>query len=213
MGLQQLVRALQDLEAVVGADAANRRQPGPRDRGRFHAERRVGEALARFAGVEVTSYVPEDRATLDRALLAGRVLAEEAPGSVVRERLGQLADALVPRSHRHCPPGGRDGCPVCHDGPVVDRLTALDVSFLTLEDRHTPMHVGQVLVFSRPLGFETSGIAGRIASRLEANPRLRQRVRWCRGGWPIRCGWTTDTSISAIASAGPPCRARVRPSS
>ena len=30
---------------------------------------------------------------------------------------------------------------------------------------------------SRPLGFETSGIAGRIASRLEANPRLRQRVR------------------------------------
>ncbi|MFN8097402.1 MAG: wax ester/triacylglycerol synthase family O-acyltransferase [Dermatophilaceae bacterium] len=60
---------------------------------------------------------------------------------------------------------------------MVDRLTALDVSFLTLEDRHTPMHVGQVLVFSRPLGFETSGIAGRIASRLEANPRLRQRVR------------------------------------
>ena len=54
------------------------------------------EALARFAGVEVTSYVPEDRATLDRALLAGRVLAEEAPGSVVRERLRQLADALVP---------------------------------------------------------------------------------------------------------------------
>ncbi len=66
---------------------------------------------------------------------------------------------------------------VCHDGPVVDRLTALDVSFLTLEDRHTPMHVGQVLVFSRPAGFETSGIAGRIANRLEANPRLRQRVR------------------------------------
>jgi diacylglycerol O-acyltransferase len=67
--------------------------------------------------------------------------------------------------------------PVCHDGPVVDRLTALDVSFLTLEDRHTPMHVGQVLVFSRPQGFDTSAIAARIAARLEDNPRLRQRVR------------------------------------
>ncbi|MFN8097403.1 MAG: hypothetical protein U0Q21_03835 [Dermatophilaceae bacterium] len=96
VGLQRLVRALQDLEAVVA--------PTPRivvNRVRATAvgsapERRVGEALARFAGVEVTSYVPEDRATLDRALLAGRVLAEEAPGSVVRERLRQLADALVP---------------------------------------------------------------------------------------------------------------------
>ncbi len=96
VGLQRLVRALQELDGVV--------TPTPTivvNRVRSSAvgsapERRVGEALSRFAGVEVTAYVPEDRTSLDRALLAGRVLAEEAPGSVVRERIRQLAEALVP---------------------------------------------------------------------------------------------------------------------
>ncbi len=96
VGLQRLVRALQDLDSVACVT--------PRivvNRLRSTAvgaapERRVGDALKRFAGVEVAAFIPDDRATLDRCVLAGRVLAEEAPGAVVRERIRHLAGELVP---------------------------------------------------------------------------------------------------------------------
>lgn len=66
---------------------------------------------------------------------------------------------------------------VCHDGPVVDRLTALDASFLTFEDRRTPMHVGQVLVLRAPDGFDVETIRRRIEARLDLHPRFRRRLR------------------------------------
>jgi Mrp family chromosome partitioning ATPase len=111
VGLQRLVRALHDLggvDAPVPRIVVNRLRAGAVGPG---PERRVGEALARFAGVEVTAYVPEDRATLDRALLAGRVLAEEAPGSVVRERIRQLAQALLPAESASTEPRRRRWSP------------------------------------------------------------------------------------------------------
>ena len=91
VGLQRLVRASQDLGGIpsgrplvvvnrvrasaVGADP----------------QARIVEALGRFAGMEDLHLVPEDRETLDRLLLQGRVLAEGAPRSPAREAIRALA--------------------------------------------------------------------------------------------------------------------------
>jgi Flp pilus assembly CpaE family ATPase len=57
----------------------------------------VAEALRRFAGVEEVHLVPDDRAAVDAALLAGRVLREVAPTSPAREALQDLAAELTGR--------------------------------------------------------------------------------------------------------------------
>ncbi|WP_344553692.1 hypothetical protein, partial [Pseudokineococcus marinus] len=83
VGLQRLVRGLADLAEAVPA------APRPRvvvTRVRASAvgsppERRVRDALARFAGAHDATLVPDDRAAHDAALLAGRTLLETAPRS------------------------------------------------------------------------------------------------------------------------------------
>jgi MinD-like ATPase involved in chromosome partitioning or flagellar assembly len=96
VGLQRLVRSLQDLAEVVPTAApvvvVNRVRssalgPAP--------GRRVVEALARYAGVEDPVLVPDDPAACDAALLAGRTLPEAAPSSPARLALRALADRLV----------------------------------------------------------------------------------------------------------------------
>jgi len=96
VGLQRLVRALQDVTAVV----PGRRQPlvvvnrvrasavGP------HPERRIRAALLRYAGVDDAVLVPDDRQACDAAVLAGRALPEQAPMSPARLALAGLADRL-----------------------------------------------------------------------------------------------------------------------
>jgi WS/DGAT/MGAT family acyltransferase len=60
---------------------------------------------------------------------------------------------------------------------VVDRLSALDVSFLYLEDATTPMHVGGVLVFARPKGgFDYDRLVALVEQRIGQVPRFRQKV-------------------------------------
>ncbi|PPK69840.1 wax ester/triacylglycerol synthase family O-acyltransferase [Actinokineospora auranticolor] len=60
---------------------------------------------------------------------------------------------------------------------MPDRLSALDASFLYLEDQATPMHVGGVAVFRRPkAGFDYDGLVALIEQRLPLVPRYRQRV-------------------------------------
>jgi MinD-like ATPase involved in chromosome partitioning or flagellar assembly len=97
VGLQRLVRGLQELVEVLGPAAAapavvvNRVRAaavGPRP------ERRIRDALARYAGVEHAYLVPDDRPALDAALLAGRTLVECAPTSPARSALADLARAL-----------------------------------------------------------------------------------------------------------------------
>lgn len=91
VSLQRLVRGLQELGTV--------RSPSPRvvvNRVRSSAvgsrpEQRVREALLRFAGVDDLSFVPDDPAALDGAMLEGRVLAECAPQSPARTALRTLA--------------------------------------------------------------------------------------------------------------------------
>ena len=60
---------------------------------------------------------------------------------------------------------------------MPDRLSALDASFLYLEDAATPMHVGGVTVFERPHdGFDYEQVLCLIQQRLGYLPRYRQRV-------------------------------------
>src|SRR5262245_10716721 len=61
---------------------------------------------------------------------------------------------------------------------MPDRLSALDASFLYLEQPTTPMHVGAVSVF-RPSrsGFEYDRMVKLVEQRIALVPRYRQRVR------------------------------------
>ncbi|MBW3551155.1 MAG: chromosome partitioning protein, partial [Proteobacteria bacterium] len=85
VGLQRLVRGLSELkEAVPGVQpvvVVNRLRasaiPG-------NAEQEVRAALLRYAGVDHVLFVPHDVDALDRALAAGRTLAEAVPSSPVR---------------------------------------------------------------------------------------------------------------------------------
>ncbi|QGK71279.1 wax ester/triacylglycerol synthase family O-acyltransferase [Allosaccharopolyspora coralli] len=60
---------------------------------------------------------------------------------------------------------------------MSDRLSALDASFLYLEDYTTPMHVGGVALFRRPrAGFDYDRVLSLIEQRLSLVPRYRQKV-------------------------------------
>ncbi len=92
IGLQRLVRGLQELSVmpvpapVVVVNKLRASAVGS------HPEQRVREALARFAGVQEPRFVPDDRDALDAAVLAGRSLAESAPTSPARRAIAALAD-------------------------------------------------------------------------------------------------------------------------
>ncbi len=94
IGLQRLVRGLQELgtvsspapTVVINRLRASAVGAGP--------ERRIREALSRFAGIDELRFIPDDPATLDGALLTGRSLAEAAPDSSVRLSLLALASEV-----------------------------------------------------------------------------------------------------------------------
>jgi Flp pilus assembly CpaE family ATPase len=104
IGLQRLVRGLQELGTVasptptVVINRVRASAVGPRP------ERRIREALTRFAGIDELRFIPDDPATLDGALLTGRSLAEVAPDSEVRQSLLSLASEV---SGVPAPPLGR----------------------------------------------------------------------------------------------------------
>ena len=61
---------------------------------------------------------------------------------------------------------------------VADRLSALDVSFLYLEEPTTPMHVGGLAVFQPPEeGFDYGRLVRLIEERISLVPRYRQKIR------------------------------------
>lgn len=96
IGLQRLVRAVQEVAAVpspppiVVVNRVREGAVGP------HPERAIREALARFAGLEELSFLPEARDVLDAAMLAGRTLVEQAPDSEVRLAMTRLAARVAP---------------------------------------------------------------------------------------------------------------------
>lgn len=94
VGLQRLVRGLDELSRVAAPTRVviNRVRASAVGSG---PERRVIETLRRFAGVQDPGVVPDDRAALDAAMLAGTALAESAPGSATRRALAELAGAVA----------------------------------------------------------------------------------------------------------------------
>jgi Flp pilus assembly CpaE family ATPase len=102
--LGQLRDALPSVEPVVVVNQV-RRGPVPGD-----ARREIGDALTRFAAVEVAAFLPADRRATDAALAEGRTLAEVAPGSALRAGLRTLAARLAgvpePARRRRAGTGG-----------------------------------------------------------------------------------------------------------
>lgn len=95
VGLQRLVRGLQELGTVQAPEptvCVNRVRSGAVGP---HPERRVSEALSRFAGVTDVLFVPDDPGALDTALLEGRALAECAPQSPVRHAVRAIAEKVA----------------------------------------------------------------------------------------------------------------------
>ena len=96
VGLQRLVRGLAELHQalpdVTPRVVVNRLRESavPGD-----SAGQVRSALSRYAGVEDVVLVPHDVPALDRALVAGRTLAESAPDSPARLALQRLAGELV----------------------------------------------------------------------------------------------------------------------
>ncbi len=92
VGLHRMVRGLADLREL---------SPGGRLRVVINKVRKgitpgapqaeAAAALLRHGGIRDAMFLPYDRAALDRALGAGRSLAEAAPGSALRRGLVQLA--------------------------------------------------------------------------------------------------------------------------
>lgn len=95
VGLQRLVRAVQDLSSLTA--------PTPRvvvNKVRATAvgsrpERRISEALGRFAGLEQLTFLPWDQQALDASMLAGCTLAEHSPQADLRVALSRLARDYV----------------------------------------------------------------------------------------------------------------------
>ncbi len=95
IGLQRLVRGLQELGTV----------PSPRPKvlvNKVRAaavgkdpERRIAEALARFAGVDDPWFLPAEPGTMDAVLLSGRSLAEGAPQSALRHAFVRMATEVA----------------------------------------------------------------------------------------------------------------------
>ncbi|CAM3784232.1 hypothetical protein [Isoptericola cucumis] len=97
VGIQRLVRGLEDLAEVPVPVAAPRVVVANRVRASAvgpQPEAAVRDALARYAGVDDLSVVPDDPTSLDAAVLVGRTLAEHAPGSPAREAVAALADRV-----------------------------------------------------------------------------------------------------------------------
>ncbi|HEV7757085.1 MAG TPA: wax ester/triacylglycerol synthase family O-acyltransferase [Mycobacteriales bacterium] len=65
---------------------------------------------------------------------------------------------------------------------MPERLSALDVSFLYLEEPTTPMHVGGVAVFQPPAaGFDYDELVSLVEQRIAFVPRYRQRIKQIPG--------------------------------
>ncbi|MBW2546771.1 MAG: wax ester/triacylglycerol synthase family O-acyltransferase [Deltaproteobacteria bacterium] len=77
-----------------------------------------------------------------------------------------------------------------------ERLSALDATFLDVESKSAPMHVGAALIFdAKPLmlehgGFDIERLSRYTEAALDSIPRYRQRVEWIPAfGHPV---WVDD---------------------
>lgn len=96
IGLQRLVRAVQDVgvvpspEPVVVVNKVRASATGARP------EQAIAEVLGRFAGLENPVFVPWAPEECDAALLAGRSLVEQVPEAAVTRAIGRVVEAVRP---------------------------------------------------------------------------------------------------------------------
>lgn len=94
----------------------------------------------------------------------------------------------------------------------IDRLTALDSSFVWFERPGMPIHVGAVATFEAAPLFDPHGnlrlaeLRERFDARLDALPRLRRRLVPVPFGLDRPGGSTIPTSTSPTTSARSACR-------
>ncbi len=97
IGLQRLIRGLIELREAVPATVPrvilNRVRRGAVG---ADPQRKLTEALVRYAGVTPWGFVPEDRIAFDTALASGRTLPEVAAGSPVAAAIAGIAGQLAP---------------------------------------------------------------------------------------------------------------------
>ena len=95
VGLSRLVRGLVDLRErspmKTTRVVVNRMRPTI-----GWSERDVTQMLSDFARPAGLHFLPEDRATVDRALVTGRTVLETNPESPLAVAIGRLADEVVP---------------------------------------------------------------------------------------------------------------------
>ncbi|MEY7972731.1 wax ester/triacylglycerol synthase family O-acyltransferase [Saccharomonospora xinjiangensis] len=78
---------------------------------------------------------------------------------------------------------------------MADRLSALDASFLYVEEPFVPMHVGSVAILRRPeSGFDYARLLAMVSRRLAYLPRYRQYVEFVPGHL-ARPVWVDDADF------------------
>ena len=97
VGLQRLVRAVQDLAVVPSPRPAVVVNKVRSSAVGAHPERAIGEALARFSGLEDLTFLPWAPDVCDAALLAGETLSRSAAGSALRLGIARLSERFVPQ--------------------------------------------------------------------------------------------------------------------
>ena len=95
----------------------------------------------------------------------------------------------------------------------LDRLTAVDASFLDQEGPESHMHVGALVTLEGPPP-PMDDFLDSLRGRLHLVPRYRQKLAFPPRRAPAgRCGSTTRTSTSSTTCATPRCRRRAATSS
>lgn len=103
VGVHRLVRALGELDEGALAPGAHLVVVLNRVRAAVVGPRPtavLSEALARYAGVQVSGFVPDDPAAFDAAILTGRTLAEVAPHAPARRAIADMARLVAPSAAR-----------------------------------------------------------------------------------------------------------------
>jgi MinD-like ATPase involved in chromosome partitioning or flagellar assembly len=101
VGLSRLARALVDLRDVLAGTPV--RVVVNRSRSSLGwSERDIAGMVEGFARISGMHFLPDDQAAVDRALVAGRTLAESGDSPLLRA-LGSVASALVPDSAEDFP--------------------------------------------------------------------------------------------------------------
>lgn len=100
VALQRFVRGLQELGTVPSGQVrpvVNRVRATAVGR---DPKARISASLSRFAGIDSVHFLPDDPATTDAAMLAGRSVVEHAPDSALRSSIGDLVSSIAPGTAR-----------------------------------------------------------------------------------------------------------------